>query len=83
MDNEKNTNLPNDDAWLDELFGAVEEKAELGVDEAAMASHDMSNISDRELEEIMREALSETFQEDVHTDVEIPIPTLDDEYRDV
>ena len=83
MDNEKNTNLPNDDAWLDELFGAVEEKAELGVDEAAMASHDMSNISDRELEEIMREALSETFQEDVYTDVEIPIPTLDDEYRDV
>ena len=83
MENEKNTNLPDDNAWLDELFGAVEEKAELGVDEAAMAAHDMSNISDRELEEIMREALSETFQEDICADVEIPIPTLDDEYRDV
>ena len=83
MENEKNTNLPDDNAWLDELFGAVEEKAELGVDEAAMAAHDMSNISDRELEEIMREALAETFQEDVCADVEIPIPTLDDEYRDV
>ena len=83
MDNEKNTNLPDDSAWLDELFGAVEEKAELGVDEAAMAAHDMSNISDRELEEIMREALSETFQEDTFSEAEIPIPTLDEEYQDV
>lgn len=82
MENEKNTNLPDDNAWLDELFGAVEEKAELGVDEAAMAAHDMSNISDRELEEIMREALAETFQEDIYADAEIPIPTLVDEYSD-
>ena len=82
MDNEKNTNLPDDNAWLDELFGAVEEKAELGVDEAALAAHDMSSISDRELEEIMREALSETFQEDITSETIIPIPTLDDEYQD-
>ena len=82
MDNEKNTNLPDDNAWLDELLGAVEEKAELGADEAAMSSHEMSNISDRELEEIMREALAETFQEDVLAETEIPIPALDDEYRD-
>lgn len=82
MDNEKNTNLPDDNAWLDELFGAVEQKAELGVDEVAMAAHDMSSISDKELEDIMREALSETFQEDVLAETEIPIPTLDDEYQD-
>jgi len=82
MDNEKNTNLPDDNAWLDELLGAVEEKAEFGMDEDAMAAHDMSSISDLELEQIMREALSETFQEDLPEETEIPIPTLDDEYRD-
>ena len=78
MDNDKNKLSPEDSAWLDELFGAVEQKAELGSDDIAMAGHDMSKISDRELEEIMREALSETFQEDIMSDTVIPIPGIDD-----
>lgn len=61
MENEKFTNEPEDSAWLDELFGAVEKSAELGIDEAAMDSHDMGQISDRELDQIMKEAMSDDW----------------------
>ena len=82
MDNENKNGLPDDTSWLDELLGAVEEKAELGADEGSTPSHDMSNIDDLELEQIMREALAETFPDDITPDTDIPIPEIDDEYRD-
>ena len=82
MDNENKTGLPEDNSWLDELLGAVEEKAELGADEIAVTGHEVSSISDQELEDIMREALSETFHEDIITEAEIPVIEIDDEYRD-
>ena len=82
MDNENKNGLPDDTSWLDELFGAVEQKAELGTDDGAAPGHDMSSIDDLELEEIMREALAETFPDDITPDTDIPIPEIDDEYRD-
>jgi len=61
MDNEKITNEPEDSSWLDELFGAVAQSAELGIDEAAMDSHDMGQISDRELDQIIQETKSDDW----------------------
>ncbi len=64
MDNEKYTTGPQDDAWLDELFGAVEERADLGIDDDAMDSQNMSQLSDRELDAILQEVAQESSQED-------------------
>ena len=85
MDNEKFKNEQEDSAWLDELFGAVEHSAELTVDEAAMDSHDMGQISDRELDEIMKEALSDDWNiEDFEPVFDDPEPVAEhrDEYAD-
>lgn len=85
MDNKKITNEPEDSAWLDELFGAVEQSAELTIDDAAMDSHDMGQISDRELDEIIKETMSDDWNiedfEPVFDDPE-PEPEYRDEYAD-
>ena len=84
MDNEKFKNEP-DDSWLDELFGAIEEKAELAIDEVAMDSHDMGQISDRELDQIIKETMSDDWNiEDFEPvfDDPMPVETPRVEYAD-
>ncbi len=82
MEKDKFTNEPEKDAWLDALFGAVEESAELGIDEAAMDSHAMGQISDRELDAIMQEAMSDDWNiEDFEPKLE-DMPSDADFYAD-
>lgn len=80
MENEKFTNEPEDSSWLDELFGAVEQSAELTIDEAAMDSHDMGQISDRELDQIMKEVSDDWNIEDFEPVFDDPEPAA--EYQD-
>ena len=80
MENEKITNEPEDSSWLDELFGAVEQSAELTIDEAAMDSHDMGQISDRELDQIMKEVYDDWNIEDFEPVFDDPEPAA--EYQD-
>ena len=82
MDNENKNGLPDDMAWLDELLGAVEEQAELCTEEVSTSAPENIDIDDLELEQIMREALAETFPEDISPDTHIPIPEVDDVYRE-
>jgi hypothetical protein len=81
MENEKFTNEPEDSSWLDELFGAVEQSAELTIDEAAMDSHDMGQISDRELDQIMKEVSDDWNIEDFEPVFDDPEPAA--EYQNI
>ena len=81
MENEKFTNEPEDSSWLDELFGAVEQSAELTIDEAAMDSHDMGQISDRELDQIMKEVSDDWNIEDFEPVFDDPEPSA--EYQNI
>ena len=62
MDNEKkNSQQPLDEAWLDELLGIQEHKAELKADEQAVADMDLTKPEDLELERIVQETLAENW----------------------
>ncbi len=55
MDNNKITDPSNDNSWLDEFLASHQPKEEIEADEQAIASHDMPNLSDMELEKILAE----------------------------
>ena len=77
MENEKLTNEPEDTSWLDDLFKDLDIGSELEADETAMAGHDMSQLADRELNDIMREAMSSDWESEAY--VEEPVPVFDTE----
>lgn len=64
MDNKKFTGQPEDNDWFDKLLSKPETGKEIGEDPHAAASHDMPNISDMELERILKEARSEDWQQE-------------------
>jgi len=72
MDNEKLNGHP--DHWFDELTDRPETGEEIGVDEQAMASYDMADLSDIELEKIIQEAMTQEW--DMDDDI-LPEPQID------
>lgn len=54
MDNERN-DIPQNEEWLDDVFGDAPPKSELGPDESAVASAGLIHPNDLELEMIMAE----------------------------
>jgi len=83
MDNEKMNGQP--DHWFDDLMRTPETGEEIGADEQAVASHDMPELSDMELEKIIQEAMAEDWDMDLSDDIlpEAEIaPYLDNEYVD-
>ncbi|MBQ8769433.1 MAG: endolytic transglycosylase MltG [Oscillospiraceae bacterium] len=81
MDNEKLNGQP--DRWFDDLMHTPETGAEIGADEQAVASYDMADLSDIELEKIIQEAMAEQW--DMDDDI-LPAPEApsypDNEYTD-
>ena len=81
MDNEKRSGQP--DHWFDDLMHTPETGEEIGADEQAVASYDMADLSDIELEKIIQEAMAEEW--DMDDDV-LPTPETDlyteNEYTD-
>lgn len=71
MDNKKN---PNQSDWFDDLMSPASE--EIGPDEQAVSAAGLSDLSDMELERIMKEALAEDSleQEPSLEEVLAPIP---------
>lgn len=62
MDNEnKNSQQPLDEAWLDELLGIREQTAELEADEQAVNDAGLTKPEDLELERIVQETLAENW----------------------
>ena len=59
MDNEKRNGHP--DSWFDGLMDTPNTGAEIGTDEQAVASYDMADLSDIELEKIIQEAMAEEW----------------------
>ena len=57
MDNKKN---PNQSDWFDDLMSPAAE--EIGPDEHAVSAAGLSDLSDMELERIMKETLAEDSQ---------------------
>ena len=55
MDNNRITDPSNDNSWLDEFLSKPHVDGEIKADEKAVASHDMPNLSDMELERILAE----------------------------
>ncbi len=60
-DQDKQIPQPDDNTWLDELLGTSMENEPLGIDDAAMDSHDMGQISDRELDEILKDVAAQDW----------------------
>ena len=65
MSNEKFNGHP--DNWFDSLTDASNTDAEIGADEQAVASYDMADLSDIELEKIIQEAMAEEW--DLNDDI--------------
>ena len=61
MDNKNMTNPPDDNSWFNDLLSKPQIGDEILEDTQAMASHDMPNISDMELEKILQEALADDW----------------------
>lgn len=64
MDNNRMTDPSNDNSWLDEFLNKPQLDREIKADEHAVASHDMPNISDMELEKILAENWDESKPEE-------------------
>ena len=61
MDNKRITDQPEDNGWFDDLLMKPQTSDEILADEQAVASHDMTNLSDMELEKILKEAQEEQW----------------------
>ena len=60
MDNKNDDlQLPDNEAWLNELLGRAPEAKELGPDEQAVSAAGLTHPDDLEFEKIMQEALAE------------------------
>ena len=57
MDNQNNNALPENDDWFDSLLSSPKLDSEIGADEQAISG--LPELSDIELEKIMKEALEE------------------------
>ena len=80
MDNNKNPSIPDDDGWFDDLLTTPSQESDIGPDEDAISGLQLPEISDMELEKILKEALSENWPEEAPMEEDSPI--LDQEYRD-
>lgn len=78
MDNQNNNALPENDDWFDSLLSSPKIDSEIGVDEQAISG--LPELSDIELEKIMKEALEEVWEEEpVAEEPSSP----EEEYRDL
>ncbi|MBQ9930668.1 MAG: endolytic transglycosylase MltG [Oscillospiraceae bacterium] len=70
MSNENKNGKP--DGWFDGLSDMPGTDADIGTDEQAVAGYDMADLSDAELEKIIREAMAEEWdmEDDVLSDPE-------------
>ena len=81
MDNEKLNGQP--DRWFDDLIDSGEPSQEIGTDEQAVASYDMADLSDIELEKIIQEAMEDDWAVDEAILPEQDLtPYLEDAYTD-
>lgn len=82
MDNQKNTNLPQDDDWFEKLLSQPITGQEIGPDEQAVSSAGLTDPADLEVERIIREAKAMDETPVVHTS-QAPQdgPYHDEEYR--
>ena len=80
MDNNKNTSIPDDDGWFDSLLTSPGTEKEIGPDEQALSDLQLPELSDMELEKILKEALEEEWSEEEPETEDTPV--LDQEYRD-
>lgn len=87
MDNENRSGQSGNDSWVDDILSYPETGEEIGPDEQAIQSANLSHPEDAELDQIMQEALSGAWD----TPPEDPQPAdtpseaemfHDDEYRD-
>ena len=74
MDNKKFTGQPEDNDWFDKLLSKPETGLEIKEDPHAAASHDMPNISDMELERILKEARDEQWHPEQPSAEPAPAP---------
>ena len=81
MDNENKNSHP--DSWFDDLMDTPQSREEIGADEQAVASHDMVDLSDMELEKIIQEAMAEEWDmdEDILPEQDLT-PYMENEYTD-
>ena len=81
-DNEKKfyTMRPDNDDWFDTLLTSPEMNGEIGPDEQAISDLQLAELSDIELEKILREALEEDWPQE--QPAKEPEPFRDEEYRD-
>ena len=65
-DNEKKfyTMRPDNDDWFDTLLTSPEMNGEIGPDEQAISDLQLAELSDIELEKILREALEEDWPQE-------------------
>ena len=59
MDERKNSHLPEEENWLDEILGEADEISPIGPDEAAISGAGLTRPEDAELEKIIQETLAE------------------------
>lgn len=77
MSNKYDLQLPDNEAWLNELLGKTPETKELGPDEQAVSAAGLTHPDDLEFEKIMQEVLAEQDAEaepEVKTEAECEIP---------
>lgn len=82
MENQKQPEITEEEAWFEDLLKAPELGYEIGADEQAMSAHDLTNLSDVELEKILEEARREAFSEDSPQIVTAEEPFRDADFRD-
>lgn len=63
MDNEKRSDIPQEENWLDDILEPQEFNEELGPDEHAISSAGLTHPADAQLEQIMEETNSAGWQE--------------------
>lgn len=78
MDNNNNNALPENDEWFDSLLSTPNLGGEIEPDEQAISG--LPELSDIELEKIMKETLEEDWEEPV-VEEEPPVP--DEQYKDL
>lgn len=91
MDNENRSGQPGNDSWMDELLSSPAVGDEIGPDEQAIRSANLSHPDDAELDQIMQEAMSGAWDDDSEAEAQADAPQdtpsetamfHDDEYRD-
>ena len=80
MENQKNTNQPKDDGWLDELLPQPEMGAELGPDEQAVSSAGLTRPEDAELDRIINETKSSSNADILAMEATQHIPLTEKDY---